>query len=609
MPEKALDDSDHGHVFLFLLALRLLNALTIRTFFQPDEYYQALEPAWRIAFGHDSGAWITWEWRYQLRSSMHPALFAAVLSIVSAISDRCTLPFALRSELLIAAPKITQALFAALTDYCSWKLAERLYGRGSSRAWTALALTACSPWQWFCSTRTLSNCLETALTSAALSSWPWHWLLPASPAGKQRLRESGVAQDDLCLRLPSGIRLRLALLLAAFACVLRPTNTLIWICVSVSALLRATPLERHALVREAVLCGFSVLALSATSDRLYYGEWAFPPLRFVHFNIAKSLAVFYGTNRADYYLTEGLPLLLTTALPWALVAIRRVLWPRITRIARKRPVDNNTGSDAQLRQHVLPLFATTTVVFIFSLSLISHKEVRFIYPLLPILHVLAAEPLGPHIFPLPGTLARKTVLAAALALNISIAAYATLVHQRGVIDVLHVLRHHHEQQLALAEPLPPATSSPTAVSTVAFLMPCHSTPWRSHLVHPGIDAWALTCEPPIHVPLSHRSAYRDQADQFYDDPVGWLGRHLGDLPGSEQGLADCWRGFNTHFHDDWRRTGDVHLVFFAQLEPTLKGMGLLDGPTGYRQCWRGFNTHFHDDWRRSGDVVVWCREV
>lgn len=36
-------------------------------------------------------------------------------------------------------------------------------------------MTVCSPWQWFCSTRTLSNCLETSLTIAGLSLWPWHW--------------------------------------------------------------------------------------------------------------------------------------------------------------------------------------------------------------------------------------------------------------------------------------------------------------------------------------------------------------------------------------------------------------------------------------------------
>lgn len=47
-------------VLLFLVAFRILNALSIRTFFQPDEYFQSLEPAWQIAFGNNSGAWITW---------------------------------------------------------------------------------------------------------------------------------------------------------------------------------------------------------------------------------------------------------------------------------------------------------------------------------------------------------------------------------------------------------------------------------------------------------------------------------------------------------------------------------------------------------------------
>jgi phosphatidylinositol glycan class B len=46
--------------FGLLLALRVANALLLSTFFQPDEYYQSLEPAWQIAFGDESRAWITW---------------------------------------------------------------------------------------------------------------------------------------------------------------------------------------------------------------------------------------------------------------------------------------------------------------------------------------------------------------------------------------------------------------------------------------------------------------------------------------------------------------------------------------------------------------------
>lgn len=47
-------------VLQLLVAFRICNALLVQTFFQPDEYFQSLEPAWQIAFGSDSGAWLTW---------------------------------------------------------------------------------------------------------------------------------------------------------------------------------------------------------------------------------------------------------------------------------------------------------------------------------------------------------------------------------------------------------------------------------------------------------------------------------------------------------------------------------------------------------------------
>jgi phosphatidylinositol glycan class B len=47
-------------IFAVLLVFRFANALCVRTFFQPDEYFQSLEPAWQMAFGNQSGAWITW---------------------------------------------------------------------------------------------------------------------------------------------------------------------------------------------------------------------------------------------------------------------------------------------------------------------------------------------------------------------------------------------------------------------------------------------------------------------------------------------------------------------------------------------------------------------
>ncbi|KAI4266740.1 MAG: hypothetical protein L6R38_008572 [Xanthoria sp. 2 TBL-2021] len=113
-------------ILLFLIAFRILNALSIRTFFQPDEYFQSLEPAWEIAFGSNSGTWITWEWKNQLRSAIHPTLFAGVYWVSAELSKLLRLTSHNHAELLLAAPKVTQAVIAALADYYTWRLGERM---------------------------------------------------------------------------------------------------------------------------------------------------------------------------------------------------------------------------------------------------------------------------------------------------------------------------------------------------------------------------------------------------------------------------------------------------------------------------------------------------
>lgn len=59
LPPNSYRDSTLA-IFALLLAFRIVNALTLRTFFQPDEFFQSLEPAWQLAFGDTTDAWITW---------------------------------------------------------------------------------------------------------------------------------------------------------------------------------------------------------------------------------------------------------------------------------------------------------------------------------------------------------------------------------------------------------------------------------------------------------------------------------------------------------------------------------------------------------------------
>ncbi len=346
------------------------------------------------------------------------------------------------------------------------------------------------------------------------------------------------------------------------------------------------------LFREAILCGSAVLLVSSASDYAYFGEWTFPPYQFLNFNINQNLAVFYGRNDWHYYLTQGLPLLLTTYLPFSLVALYQ---------ASSLPPTN-----------IRFLFMTTIFLTLAALSLISHKEVRFIYPLLPLLHILTAptisaffQPDHPASAPIKATPAassnirHKLILQSILALNILIAAYTTLSHQSGVISVTTFLRHEYEtlaldgRGRLLSHPdagiddfIPKHTDYTDTETFAGFLMPCHSTPWRSKLIHPGLKAWALGCEPPIHLAAHtvERENYRDEADRFYDDPQKFLKEEI-----------------NTR-DKPWPR----YIVGFEGIEKDLKEFyeGEMKG-FKVRERWRTRNSHWHDDRRRTGDVVVW----
>ena len=351
----------------------------------------------------------------------------------------------------------------------------------------------------------------------------------------------------------------------------------------------------------------AVLACSIASDKLYYGAWTFPPLRFLYFNIAQSLAVFYGKNRADYYFTEGLPLLLTTALPFAVVGAWRSSQAfELQRSPKssdsKQDLSAATMIESAIQASLLKRLTWASLLVTTTLSLISHKEVRFLYPILPFFHVIAAQPLSIFLAA-DSAITRKAAIFLLLVTNIVLAGYASQIHQRGVIDVLSHLRHKHEINNFLSSQ--PGTVSNT---TVGFLMPCHSTPWRSHLIHPHITAWALTCEPPLNVPLSERSNYLDEADEFYikPGPIAWLRGNMEDVrtvqsTGSRSGQH--WMQQDPKFKRKYRRQWPQNLVFFESLEGTLKDY--LQN-TRYKECWRGFNSHFHDDHRRVGDVIVWC---
>ncbi|KAK2072466.1 hypothetical protein P8C59_006818 [Phyllachora maydis] len=556
-------------VLQLLLVFRFVNALCVRTFFQPDEYFQALEPAWNLAFGDGSGAWLTWEWQYQLRSSLHPALFAAVYWLADRMMEVTQFFPAAKAYFIGFMPTVViQSVFAALADFYTWRLAVKIYGDHVNFHWGALWMTVLNPWQ----------------------------CLPAFPA--------------------------------ATAVILRPTNICIWWTVLLVSTTRMmldgqSTLDRPSfaiLVREMLLCGSIVVALSAISDRLYFGFWTFPPYNWLYFNVSQSLASFYGEMHWHYYGSQGVPLLTNTFLPFALAGLCRP--------SSLSQVISIQGANT------LKTLSCVTLTLIATLSVIAHKEVRFIYPLLPLLHILAA-PYFLSFFVEASSLPAHTgdsfgfrrgprfaALVGLLVVNVLLAGYLTLAHQAAPLGVMRFLRldfeRVHPDAMAFGSSSTTITNTNrTATSAddelfVLFLTPCHSTPWRSHLVYPALRARALTCEPPLATaPGSpERAAYADETDRFFArDADGQFGaRFL---------REELWPLAEGQGSADTRRRGGEkmprYIVGFEPIEPVLvdffhdgHGAGAVVPAGGaLRRVWTGFNGFFNEDWKRQGRLVVW----
>ncbi|KAF7900841.1 hypothetical protein EAF00_003062 [Botryotinia globosa] len=657
-------------IWTFLLVFRIFNSFLVKTFFQPDEYFQALEPAWELAFGEGNGAWITWEWHYQLRSSLHPTLFAAAYYLIDKPMEFVNFFPQFRAEVLAVLPNIIQAILAAACDYYTWKMAEKMYGLGSRTGYVTLLMSVFSPWNWFCSTRTFSNSLETSLTITALHFWPWDMAINSGEKIKKGTKEASTApiSRGVFKTTESVNHLRYSLLLAGIACILRPTNLLIWFCVimpiimslipGVSPKTTKSPIPRDymILLREAILCGSIILIISAISDRLYFGEWTFPPYQWLHFNISQNLAIFYGKNDWHYFFSQGLPLLLLTYLPFTILSTFKTYTP-------------STTPNPEFTSNLQTILTQLTGVMILVLSTISHKEVRFIYPLLPILLLLTAPSItsfftretqiptsNPSKSKIETKTTRKPLLTILILLNIALAAYTTTIHQSAVISVTSFIRHRYETEMLDAQGIPlhspdaftylkhyPASfdeNAPPSLNInydikkeensqyaqkmmgssknpdwddqekgdaakpfVGFLMPCHSTPWRSQLVYSGLGAWALGCEPPVHLEGAERERYRDEADRFYDEPGRFL-REVMLVDGEGVGVGGTkkvWPRYIVGFEG-------VEKVVREFYEGEEAGAGEGEGAgkgKKMREIWRKRNTHWIDDWRRSGDVVVW----
>lgn len=183
---------------------------------------------------------------------------------------------------------------------------------------------------------------------------------------------------------------------------------------------------------------------------------------------------FYGTSAWHYHLTQSLPILLTTQLPFAIPGFLQEIRGRQTSAAQ--------------------LLSIGSAVTIFTWSCLPHKEWRFLHPLLPIFIVFAASNLNERYDTVKGGVLAEllTCIPAYLRINQRSFLWLTLT---PILPWVYLTDYHGAAQVGVTNWL---RTQGQMTRSIAFYMPCHSTPWQSHLHGPPNAATPrfLTCEPP-----------------------------------------------------------------------------------------------------------------
>ncbi|XP_048118409.1 GPI mannosyltransferase 3 isoform X1 [Alosa alosa] len=265
------------------------------------------------------------------------------------------------------------------------------------------------------------------------------------------------------------------LTLVSLAVIVRPTALIVWL-----PLLAFHFWKDNDKLRLIIHHGLPIVALSlgisTLIDSLIHGQWTLVQWNFLKFNVFHNVAEFYGSHPWHWYFTQGFMVVLGSHLPFFL-----------------------HGCSLASKRYRILLFTIAWTLVIY--SLLAHKEFRFIYPILPICMIFC----GISLANLKAW--RKPAMWFLLVTNLIPALYTGLVHQRGTLDVMG-----HLQPLC-------DTTSNSSQPQVLFLMPCHSTPFYSH-IHCPLRMRFLECPPD----LRGDGSSIDEADVFYSNPAAWLMR-------------------------------------------------------------------------------------
>jgi len=419
-------------IFLYRLGMA---TLFMRSADVPDEWWQSTEVAYYAAFGKGH---LSMEWIEGLRSFLYPLPFACVFWLLKLTG--CDTAFTVWFS-----AKVLAALVASGVDVGVYNLAlsietsaessdgrtEVAYPRRSV-ARMALLFSLTHFFSSYISVRTQSNVVEALVLLIALQQRTFpRFLLVAGMGGALRI-------------------------------------TAVVPCMPLALRFVLTATRRHG-AKGLLHCASWTVALVAfwvgvvaCVDFVFYGRWLCTPYNFVHFNVVKGYSKYFGVHPWHWYWTKALPVMIgPQVLFFALFVTRSA--QTLAGPNRARIVD------------LLSMMVVTSVLY----SFLEHKEMRFVYPLVPVAIALSAwafvRGVCPNrLRPMPGPASALWV--GCIVLHVGVLCVVGPVYRCGTVNMMAFVR-----------------SRPVIANQLDVFAGCYATPGYSHMHGKVLSLRTIDC--------------------------------------------------------------------------------------------------------------------
>ena len=460
-------------LFYTFLVVRIFMAFVSKSYHHGDETYQSVEVAHGLVFGRGH---LTWEWTSDspIRSYLHPLLFAALFQILKILNLD-------NAANVVIMPKILQGVISAISDVYIMRFYLLNFDRRGKKLFL-LAYISNSSLLYFMS-RTLVNSLETSLGNIALCFYSLSIKKLQEPSRSVKEMSNKIkveknddkdtkAQDEKCRiakrdkdnEPPEIYSQEMYVFLVTLSFIVRATTAILWLPLVTYHiyLLHQKGKFCEILLKKLAPISVTMFIISTIIDSICHGAFVCIHWNFFKFNLVVDVSSQCGVQPIYLYIFIGM---------WTVNFVGLFFFPGLLKALKN------------ISEFRIYIFSGCWTFCIF--SLIGHKEVRFLLPIIPLCICVSVYYMQDCVCVLRN---QRKLCFLIIFFNLSLLLYETFFVQLGPTVVTSYLSTDIDSIRAKSV----NNLDTKSHLSILFMTHCHSTPLYSH-IHSDVPIFIAPC--------------------------------------------------------------------------------------------------------------------